>query len=180
MSNTSFDSSKIVCTGGSHGGFISCHLIGKYPSFYRTCVVRNPVTNLVSLFLTSDIPDWTCAVSGLNSLLYATFPSYFPNAMTPVPVQNNANLSGCLQYLLSLSPMGNNLSTIKTSILFGLGEKDRRVPPTEGLQFHKALSALGVESKVLWYPEDCHPLASIDAYGDFAVWSIHWILQHIA
>lgn len=178
-----FDKSRIYCTGGSHGGFISTHLIGKFPNYYRASAVRNPVTNIASQVVTSDIPEWGCGVTGLSGVSFATFPNYqrpFPTDLSSNfdSRENTAQLAEAFKYLLSHSPMGNDLLKIRTPILFGLGAKDRRVPYTEGLQFQKALQALGVETKVLWYPEDNHPLSSVEAYGDYAVNGALWLLEH--
>ena len=172
-----FDQSRVFCTGGSHGGFISTHLIGQFPNTYRASAVRNPVTNIASQLVTSDIPEWGCSVSGLDSVSFAAFPKYFGEP-TLDSGANTAELAEIFKYVFSMSPMGNDLLQIKTPILFGLGAKDRRVPSTEGLQFQKALSALGVQTKVLWYPQDNHPLSSVEAYGDFAVRATLWLLEH--
>ncbi|KAL1417073.1 hypothetical protein MTO96_027133 [Rhipicephalus appendiculatus] len=55
---------KMIIFGGSHGGFLACHAIGQFPSFYRACAVRNPVVDLSSMDGT-DIPDWRCVESGV-------------------------------------------------------------------------------------------------------------------
>ena len=58
------DENKVVVSGGSHGGFISLHLVGQYPvsvvcccmiinglllkDFYKAATVRNPVVDMAS------------------------------------------------------------------------------------------------------------------------------------
>ncbi len=43
--------------GGSHGGWIGCHLTSKFPDEFDAYVARNPVTSLVGQGWSSDIPD---------------------------------------------------------------------------------------------------------------------------
>lgn len=66
------DVDRVAIWGGSHGGYVSAFLVGKYPDYYKACILRNPVINMGQVLAQSDIPDWAMAesVSGKKAFLH--------------------------------------------------------------------------------------------------------------
>uniref|UniRef100_A0A803LGF2 acylaminoacyl-peptidase n=1 Tax=Chenopodium quinoa TaxID=63459 RepID=A0A803LGF2_CHEQI len=152
------DPSKITVLGGSHGGFLTTHLIGQAPEKFAAAAARNPVCNLVSMVSTSDIPEW-CFVESFGKEGIAHF--------TSAPSKEH------LSVLYDKSPIAH-VNKVKTPTIFLIGAKDLRVPSSNGLEYAQALKERGVEVKIIVFPEDIHaidkPQSDFESFLNIGVW----------
>ncbi|XP_045771470.1 acylamino-acid-releasing enzyme-like isoform X1 [Maniola jurtina] len=153
------DDKRLLLYGGSHGGFLVCHLSGVYPEMYSVTVARNPVIDLASMSNTSDIADW-CAVE-------AGWP-YTEEG----PLDEDQLLT-----LRRVSPITHVQNVLIPTALM-LGSKDKRVPHYQGLEYARRLKANGVKVAVYMY-EDNHALSSLPVEMDNLLNAADWLITHI-
>ena len=159
--NSKCDSENIFMFGGSHGGFLTAHHVGQFPSLYRAAVLRNPVIDVSTMSGSTDIIDWNYFEAGI---------SYH---------QNNLPNSESISKMLEKSPI-IYIKNIKAPILLCIGLKDARVPPSQGTIYYKLLKANNKQVKMLAYPNDCHPLSTVETEGNVFVNVCKWFYENAA
>jgi len=150
---------QIFAFGGSHGGFIGAHLVGQYPDFYCAAALLNPVIDMAAMMMVTDIPDWAFVENGIP----------YEQGSIPSPE--------IYKEMVQRSPI-IHLKNVKAPILLLIGGKDLRVPPSQGKSYYRLLKANGKTVKLLCYPEDSHPLLSIETSGDFFLNVCRWFKSH--
>ncbi len=115
--------------------------------------------NLTSMLTASDIRDWIFVEAlGLGTYRYGTH---------DIPTKEQ------LGKLFEASPVAH-VSSARAPTLVLLGLKDRRVPPTQGVEWHHTLKGRGVVTRMLAYPDDVHaldkPATECDAWINIAQW----------
>jgi len=154
------DRTRIALFGGSHGGFITAHLLGQKPDFYVAGAMRNPVIDVAAMLATTDIPDWTASESGLSVLDPLIPTSEIYQKLYDVSPIKHVQGSTCI---LPLSLIYFS-AAIKAPVLLLLGEEDKRVPPSQGLLLANCIRHLS--PKVNLYPGEGHALGGIETETD--------------
>ncbi|CAN1841302.1 Acylamino-acid-releasing enzyme [Linum perenne] len=149
---------KIAVVGGSHGGFLTTHLIGQAPEKFAAAAARNPVCNLASMVGSTDIPDWC---------YFEVYGSEGKDKFT------EATSAADLAIFHSKSPI-SHISKVKTPTIFLIGAQDLRVPPSNGIQYARALKEKGVQTKMIIFPNDVHgierPQSDYESFLNIGVW----------
>ncbi|KAF9255265.1 alpha/beta-hydrolase [Marasmius fiardii PR-910] len=180
-------SSKVFLFGGSHGGFLTGHLLGQYPDVFTAACLRNPVISSGEVS-TSDIREW----------YWLEFKHDYPirssaagsDGLSPNSNMVEANDIGLMrpelyESLFKLSPIAH-VEQVKAAVLLCVGGSDKRVAPTQGIDYYHALKAARAKAnlpdndvEMLWFPEDGHPLEGIEASRMTWVRTLEWFTSRL-
>ncbi|XP_046568487.1 acylamino-acid-releasing enzyme-like [Haliotis rubra] len=154
------DSESLLVFGGSHGGFLTTHLIGQYPTKFKSAACRNPVIDLTTMYGVTDIPDWVFEEIGQQF----EFTSL-----------SSAEILG---ELWKRSPL-SYVSQVTTPILLMIGKDDLRVPTTQARQYYRCLKARNRTVRFLAYEDNSHPIITVPAESDAFVNIMLWFAEHM-
>jgi len=148
------DPSRMAITGGSYGGYLTCWLATQTDRF-KCAIAHAAVFNLSTLY-GSDVTQG-------NDL-----------EMGSVPWGDESARALFARWDPARATHG-----YKTPMLVIHGELDYRVPVTHGLELYGILKAKGVESRLVYYPDENHwilkPQNSLHWYGEF----LGWLKRHL-
>ena len=145
------DRNRLAVCGWSYGGFMTSTVVTKTDRF-RAAVVGAGVTDLISMAGTCDIPEF-------NESYFSSWPWEDPQ----VYVDHSAVLHA-----------GN----VKTPTLVVHGEKDERVPTSQGWEFYSALKKVGVPTDLLLLPRQPHGPREPKLQRTVAEWTLDWINRY--
>ncbi|KAH0794786.1 acylamino-acid-releasing enzyme [Histomonas meleagridis] len=145
-----FNIEKIGVWGISHGGFLSTSIVGQHPDVVDFAAAGGPVTNWISSYYTTDIPDWCLAEINCE------------NANDEGDVDMNNEI---LNKLWDVSPVRFADKVSKPVLLFH-GKDDRRVCYRQSLDYYYALKRHGKLVKLLIYANNNHSFHGTDAFDD--------------
>lgn len=141
------DPERIGVFGGSYGGFMSAWLPTVDPRF-KAAVALSPVTDWYSEHFGSSLIDWV-----------ATFLADRPERAGGSHHDRSPVLAG---------------ERLRTPTLLTAGLRDRATPPTQAVEFYRALVAQGVPAEVVVYPQEGHGVRTLSAQLDVATRMVAW------
>ena len=142
------DPNRLAVCGWSYGGYMTSTIVTKTDRF-RAAIVGAGVTDLMSMAGTCDIPEFNRSYFGA-----------WPWEDAQVYVDHSA-----------LMHAGN----VKTPTLLVHGEKDDRVPTSQGWEFYLALKKIGVPTDLLLLPRQPHGPREPRLLKTVQQWHLDWL-----
>ncbi len=151
------DESKLGCVGASYGGFSVYWLAGHHEKRFKTFIAHCGIFNLDQLYSTTEelfFVNWDLGGSYWDT-------------------ENSAAQASFLQ-----SPH-RFVGKWDTPILVIHGEKDFRIPYTQGMGAFDVARMKGLDAEFLYFPDECHwvqkPQNSILWHREFYRWLDKWL-----
>jgi dipeptidyl aminopeptidase/acylaminoacyl peptidase len=142
------DGKRACSLGASYGGYMQNWIAGNWPDGFRCIVNHDGIFDTRSMYYTTEelwFTEWE------NGGPYHQVPEIHER-FNPV----------------------HHLKNWRTPMLVIHGEQDFRVPDTQGIATFTALQRLGIESRLLYFPDENHwvlkPNNSIQWYGTVLDW----------
>jgi dipeptidyl aminopeptidase/acylaminoacyl peptidase len=145
------DPKRLYVTGYSYGGFMSSWAVGHTDRFAAACVAA-PVTDLASMWGTTDVPDF--AARELGGLPWEQPEAYAEHS--PVSF----------------------VSRVTTPVQLFHWEGDLRCPVGQGEEFFQGLRRLGREAVMIRYPGGFHVVRSPSQMVDYLSRHLDWFSGH--
>ena len=137
--------------GVSYGGYMTSWLVGQTRQFCAA-VAQNAVTDLNVMWHLSDLQSWT---------------EYDMDGM-PWDVHERMRKHSPLTYA----------QHVRTPTLILHATNDRRCPVAMGRMFHRALKENGVETQMVLYPDEGHPIKQLPHREDVLSRVLAWFEKH--
>jgi dipeptidyl aminopeptidase/acylaminoacyl peptidase len=148
------DAARLGCGGWSQGGFMTAWIVGHTERF-KAGIMGAGVSDWGMMIATSDIPAYETLMGGGNP--YAGSGPHAFDAQSPISF----------------------VEQVRTPVLIVHGEKDERVPLSQGIFFHRGLRRYGVPTELVVYPREPHGIQErkhqIDLLERIAAWYQRWI-----
>jgi dipeptidyl aminopeptidase/acylaminoacyl peptidase len=148
------DPERLGCGGWSQGGFMTAWIVGHTERF-KAGVMGAGVSDWGMMIATSDIPSYETLMGGGNP--YEGIGPHTFDAQSPISFVHQAT----------------------TPTLIVHGEKDERVPVSQGIFFHRGLRRYGVPTELVIYPREPHGIQErnhqLDLSRRIVAWYQRWI-----
>jgi dipeptidyl aminopeptidase/acylaminoacyl peptidase len=145
------DPDRLAVNGWSYGGFMTSTIVTKTDRF-KSAIVGAAVTNLASFAGTADIPEFARSY-------FRAWPWEDPQAY----VERSALFRA---------------GRVRTPSLVVHGDKDERVPVSQGWEFYNALLAAGAPTDLLILPRQPHGIREPKLLRTCHEWFVRWTETH--